>query len=84
MYRDMDPELSAWESRLDRFIRLDKGDFIGKQALVAEKEPGIKQRSVTLFVDTDSASTLTSEGVYHNGGAGRPHHIRWLFLYVPS
>jgi dimethylglycine dehydrogenase len=67
MYRDMNPELSAWESGLERFIRLDKGDFIGKQALLAEKERGIKQRSVTLAVETDGASTLTSEGVYHNG-----------------
>ncbi|WP_280177046.1 hypothetical protein [Rhizobium sp. RU20A] len=28
------PELTAWESTLDRFIWLDKGDFIGKAALV--------------------------------------------------
>src|SRR5690606_30094543 len=67
MYRDMNPELSAWESGLERFICLDKGDFIGKQALIAEKERGIKQRSVTLAVDTDGVSTLTCEGVYHDG-----------------
>ncbi len=67
MYRDMNPELSAWESGLDRFIRLDKGDFIGKKALIEEKERGIRRRSVTLAVETDGASTLTCEGIYHNG-----------------
>ncbi len=67
MYRDMNTELSAWESGLDRFIRLEKGDFIGKQALVEEKERGIKRRSVTLAVETDGASTLTCEGVYRGG-----------------
>jgi dimethylglycine dehydrogenase len=67
MYRDMNPELTAWESRLDRFIRLDKGEFIGKQALLRQKEQGIKRRSVTIAIDTDGASSLVHEGVYHDG-----------------
>ncbi|RUX84119.1 aminomethyltransferase family protein, partial [Mesorhizobium sp. M7D.F.Ca.US.004.01.2.1] len=67
MYRDMNPELSAWESNLDRFIRLDKGNFIGSDALVKEKERGIARRSVTLSIDTDEASSLIHEGVYHQG-----------------
>ncbi|WP_286181355.1 aminomethyltransferase family protein, partial [Rhizobium sp. ICMP 5592] len=72
MYRDMNPELTAWESGLDRFIRLDKGEFIGKQALLRQKEQGVKQRSVTISIDTDGASSLIHEGVYRNGKlAGR-------------
>ena len=67
MYRDMNPELNAWESALDRFIRLEKGDFIGREALVTLKEKGIARRSVTLRVETDGASTLIHEGVYHEG-----------------
>lgn len=67
MYRDMNPELTAWESSLDRFIRLDKGDFIGKAALVRQQEEGIRRRSVTIAIDTDGASSLIHEGVYHEG-----------------
>lgn len=72
MYRDMNPGLTAWESSLDRFIRLDKGDFIGRDALVRQKEAGVKHRSVTIAIDTDGASALAHEGVYHDGRlAGR-------------
>jgi dimethylglycine dehydrogenase len=72
MYRDMNPELTAWESNLDRFVRLDKGDFIGKQALLRQREDGVKQRSVTISIETDGVSSLIHEGVYHNGKlAGR-------------
>ncbi|WP_192179839.1 GcvT family protein [Mesorhizobium amorphae] len=67
MYRDMNPELSAWESNLDRFIRLDKGDFIGKAALVRQQQEGVRQRSVTIAIDTDGASSLIHEGVHHEG-----------------
>lgn len=67
MYRDMNPELSAWESNLDRLIRLDKGDFIGKAALVRQQQEGVRQRSVTIAIDTDGASSLIHEGVHHGG-----------------
>lgn len=67
MFRDMNPELTAWESSLDRFVRLDKGDFIGRDALAAQKDAGVTQRNYTLAVDTDGASTLIYEGVYHQG-----------------
>lgn len=67
MYRDMNPELSAWESNLDRLIRLDKGDFIGKAALVRQQQEGVRQRSVTIAIDTDGASSLIHEGVHHEG-----------------
>jgi dimethylglycine dehydrogenase len=67
MYRDMNPELTAWESSLDRFIRLDKGDFIGKAALVRQQQEGVKQRSVTIAIDSEDASSLIHEGVYHDG-----------------
>jgi dimethylglycine dehydrogenase len=67
MYRDMNPELNAWESSLDRFVRLDKGDFIGRDALAKAKEEGVPRRSFTLAIDTDGASSLIYEGVYHQG-----------------
>ena len=41
--REMSIEYSAYESGLDRFISLKKGDFIGKDALLAWKERGVGQ-----------------------------------------
>jgi len=66
MYRDMNPELTAWESGLERFVRLDK-NFIGRDALLKARERNDPRRSVTIAIDTDGASSLASEGVYHQG-----------------
>ncbi len=67
MFRDINPELSAWESGIDRFIALDKGDFAGRAALVRQKEAGVARRLVTLAIETQGASALAHEGVYQNG-----------------
>lgn len=67
MSRDMNPELNAWESSLDRFIRLDKGEFAGKAALLLLQHEGVKRRTVTIAIDTDGASALEHEVVYHEG-----------------
>lgn len=64
MYRDMNGELTAWESSLDRFIALDKGDFIGRAALAASR-PG--QRSVTVKILTDGASLIGGESLCRDG-----------------
>ncbi len=64
--REMSIEYSAFESGLERFIRLDKAsDFIGKQALLDWQQRGFKNAFVTLEVhgitDTDARG---SEGIY--------------------
>ncbi|AXH95516.1 GcvT family protein [Ornithinimicrobium avium] len=65
--RDLTPELSALQSGLERFVALDKGDFVGREALLAQQEAGVPTRIVPLAVDTDGASVLGHEGVYHDG-----------------
>ena len=67
MYRDMNPELTAWESGLERFIKLDKGEFVGRDALLAQRAAGVPHRLTTLAVEVDDASTLQHEGVYRDG-----------------
>jgi dimethylglycine dehydrogenase len=72
IYRDMVGDVTALESGLDRFIKLDKGDFIGRDALLRQAAKGLSRRLTTLTVDTTDASTLMHEGVYHEGKlAGR-------------
>lgn len=67
MFRDLNPELTAWESSIDRFIALEKGDFIGRDALLRQKEKGVEWRLVTIAIETQGASALANEGVYQNG-----------------
>ncbi|MEM8588017.1 MAG: FAD-dependent oxidoreductase [Pseudomonadota bacterium] len=45
-------EYSAFESGLDRFVRPDKGDFIGRDALLAWQERGVDNAFVTLEVQS--------------------------------
>ena len=55
------------ETGMDRWIAWDKGDFIGKQAALAEKEAGAARRLVTLEVDSADADASGFEPVWHDG-----------------
>jgi len=57
------PEMSY----LKNFIAYDKGDFIGREAALKEKETGAKQTLVTLQVDTTDADAPVYAPVKHNG-----------------
>jgi len=65
--RELSIEYSAYESALDRFIKLEK-DFIGRDALMAWEERGRNWRFVTLEVHgVEEADARGSEAIYHNG-----------------
>ena len=71
-YRMIGTELSieyaALESGLDRFVRLDKGDFTGRDALLAWREKGFANALVTLEVlDVEDADALGNNPLFHNG-----------------
>jgi len=61
-------EYSAYESAMDRFIKPDKGDFLGREALLAWQERGHDNMLVTLEVagveDADALgnNALTKDG----------------------
>ena len=52
---DMTHEYSPLDAGLDRFVRLDKEDFIGRAALLAQKQEGVAERFVPLLVEADDA-----------------------------
>lgn len=65
--RELSVEYSAFESGLDRFVRLDK-DFLGRDGLVAWEERGFANRFVTLEVlDVTSADARGSEPILKDG-----------------
>ncbi|WP_028034901.1 FAD-dependent oxidoreductase [Chelativorans sp. J32] len=66
--RELSIEYSAWESGLDRFVSLQKGDFIGREALLRQREEGLDWNFVTLEVhDISDADARGSEPVHRNG-----------------
>ena len=61
-------EYSAYESAMDRFVKPDKGDFLGRDALLAWKEAGMSNRLVTLEVhDVDDADALGNNALLKDG-----------------
>ena len=68
--RELSIEYSAYESGLDRFVHPNKGQFIGRDALVAGREKGLSWNFVTMEVhgvtDADS-DTRGSEPIYSAG-----------------
>jgi dimethylglycine dehydrogenase len=68
--RELSIEYSAYESGLDRFVHPNKGQFIGRDALVAGREKGLHWNFVTMEVHgvTDADSDVRgSEPIYSNG-----------------
>jgi dimethylglycine dehydrogenase len=58
-------EYAAYESGLDRFVHPDKGDFIGRDALLHWREHGFSNAFVTLEVhDVTDADPLGNNPIY--------------------
>ena len=63
--RELSIEYAALESGLDRFVALDKGDFLGRDGLLAWQAKGFANRFVTLEVHgVTDADARGSEPIY--------------------
>ena len=61
-------EYSAYESAMDRFVKPDKGDFLGRDALLAWQERGASNQLVTMKVDgVDDADALGNNALMIDG-----------------
>ena len=66
--RELSIEYAALESGLDRFVHLNKGDFIGARALADWQAKGFAWSFVTLDVDSiTDADARGNEPIYQNG-----------------
>ena len=64
---DLLVEYDPYESGLERFVRPDKGDFIGRDALLERVERGPRRRFVVMNVDGDVAPAHAGDPVYAAG-----------------
>ena len=65
---EMSIEYAAFESGLDRFVHLNKGNFIGRDALVEWQQRGFKNKMVTIEVhDVVDADALGNNPIYKDG-----------------
>ena len=64
---DFGTEYRPIDAGLDRFVALDKGDFIGRDALLAARGSTPGWRFVRLAVDSPDADPLPSDPIVANG-----------------
>ena len=90
---DVTPLETPYEAGLGFCVKLDKGDFIGRQALVKAKESGFKTKLCTLVLDGDDYLTVYGgEAVYkdgkvisrvRSGGYGFTVNKNIVYAYLP-
>jgi dimethylglycine dehydrogenase len=67
---DLTSDYTPFEAGLDRFVRMNKGPFIGREALERQLASGVPHRFVTLEVhDVDDADPLGNEPLFDKQGA---------------
>jgi dimethylglycine dehydrogenase len=64
---ELTAEIDMFEASMDRFIRLDKTEFIGKAACLSKHQRGPRMVLVYMSVDNTDADCIGNEPVYHNG-----------------
>ncbi len=64
---DITPEENPYEAGLGFCIRLGKGDFIGREALISAKDRGFRRRLCTVTVEGEPGALYGGEAVYADG-----------------
>ena len=78
-FRELRPIYGPFEGAMDRFIKLEKNDFIGRDAAAKEFETGPKLKRVSLVVEATDADVMGDEPIWakvdgHDyGTVDKPH-----------
>jgi dimethylglycine dehydrogenase len=65
--REYRPIYGPYEAGLGRFVDLKKGDFVGRNAALEERDSGGKLRLATFSVEALDADALGDEPIWHEG-----------------
>jgi len=63
---DIGPDYTPYEAGLGFAVKLNKGEFIGRDALVKQKEIGITKKLCCITLDDSTAIAIGNEPVRHN------------------
>jgi 4-methylaminobutanoate oxidase (formaldehyde-forming) len=90
---DITPDETPYEAGLDVAVKLDKGDFVGREALLAAKERPLERKLACLVLDDPRSVALGSEpvrmdgevlGRVTSGGYGYVVERSIAYAYVPA
>jgi len=88
---DLIYEHNPFEAGLDRFVKLDKSDFVGKQALLEQVERGPRKQLVSMVLTCDIAAAHSGDpvllgehqvGSVTSGGYGHRVEKNIAYAYV--
>ncbi|HXV36265.1 MAG TPA: FAD-dependent oxidoreductase [Myxococcota bacterium] len=89
---DMSADWTPLEAGLERFVAFDKGDFIGRDALLHQRRAGVERELACLAVDAADADARGFEPIFARGelvayvaSGGYGHALRQsiAFAYLP-
>jgi glycine cleavage system T protein len=69
---DIHSEYNPYEAGLGFAVRLNKGDFIGRNALLRIKEQGITRKLVCMTFDDASVAVMGKEPIFAEDATGQP------------
>ncbi|MDP3524099.1 MAG: aminomethyltransferase family protein, partial [Hoeflea sp.] len=64
---DLSTDYTVLQGGLERFVKWDKPAFIGKQALLAERQRGVSKRFVTLVIAAGDCDAPYMSTLWHGG-----------------
>lgn len=67
IHRELARDVTPLEAGLSRFVKLDKGEFLGRTALCKQADTGLDRILVTLKLPSAQTSVIAHEGVYDGG-----------------
>jgi dimethylglycine dehydrogenase len=65
--RELRPLYGPYEAGLGRFVAREKGDFVGRDAALAERTRGPERRLVAFAVEDSGVDAIGDEPVWHDG-----------------
>lgn len=65
--REYRPIYTPFEARLDRFVSMQKPDFIGRDGLLRARDSGPERLLGTFVVDARDADVIGDEPIWHDG-----------------
>jgi dimethylglycine dehydrogenase len=90
---DMSADYTPLEAGMGRFVDFEKGDFIGRDALLRQRESGLERELACLVVETDDADPHAYEPIFHGretigyvaaGGYGHTVAKTIVLAYLPA
>jgi len=67
-FGELRPIYGPYEASMDRFIKLSKNDFIGREAAAKEHADGPNLRRVSFVIDADTADIMADEPIWAKVG----------------